>query len=156
MAANPPSPIRLHAFALLSGIGWVLDFTVFNLLSLAGMSLFVANVAGAVCGVSFVFVTARRFIFRNIRTDLRTAVLAYVAWNVVGIALASWAVAAVGVLLAAPLVAGPIQHLLAQAGIGIGWSVLIPPAAKILVTPATMYLNFLAMGVIVERRFSFL
>lgn len=147
--------IRVHAFALISGIGWLIDFTIFNLLALAGMSLFVANLIGAGLAVSLVFVAGRRFIFRDARTPLPLAVSAYAMWNVAAILLASWAVAWLAHLLAMPLVTGMTGNALSHLGLSVQPVYLIPPVAKVVVTPVTMYLNYLAMGVIIERRLRF-
>lgn len=140
--------IRVHRFAILSGIGWLLDFTIFNLLAWFGLNLFVANLIGAITGVSWVFVTARAFIFRSRVVPFHHAVLGYVAWNAVAIFVASVLVDVIGTTLEG-LARG---HGLALAGIPL-WR-LAAPAAKIAVTPFTMYGNYVAMGYIVERRLS--
>jgi len=145
-------PAWLHRFAALSGVGCLIDFSIFNLLVYLASSLFVANVMSATCGVSFVFVTGRRYIFRDVRTRLSTAVFAYVIWNVVAIAAMSWAIAELGDIcttILLPLLSrygqlSPDAMSLLHA--------LIPPAAKIALTPISMYANFVAMGLIVERR----
>ena len=143
--------VRVHGFALLSGLGWLIDFAVFNALAWSGVPLFGANCVGAVCGVSFVFVTARRFIFRDVDRPLAQAVAMYAAWNGLAIIAASWAVAWVAGLIA-PLVAWGVDLV----GLPMAPAALVPPAAKIAVTPVTMYLNYVAMGAIVERRLSLL
>jgi putative flippase GtrA len=145
-------PARLHHFAILSGIGWLIDFSIFNLLVYLGLSLFVANVVGATCGVSFVFVTGRRYIFRDVRTRLSTAVFAYAIWNVVAIAAMSWAIAGLGDICTTFLL--PLLSRYGQLSPDATslLHALIPPAAKIALTPISMYANFVAMGLIVERR----
>ncbi|WP_347303917.1 GtrA family protein [Croceibacterium sp. TMG7-5b_MA50] len=148
-------PMRVHAFALISGIGWLVDFTLFNLLAVAGVDLFVANLVGAGVAVSLVFVAGRHFIFRDSRTPLPLAIAAYVCWNVVAILLASVAVAAIGRLLASPAVIMPTENLLSSLGVTLNALYLVPPIAKVAVTPATMYLNYLAMGIIIEQRIRF-
>lgn len=147
--------MRVHAFAVISGLGWLVDFAIFNLLALAGTSLFAANLAGAGVAVSLVFVAGWRFIFRDARTPLPVAVSAYIAWNVVAIMLASWAVQLIGRVLAMPQVVEPAQHAFSNLGLSIQPVYLIPPVAKVAVTPVTMYLNYLAMGMIIERRLRF-
>jgi len=154
-AETPRPAVRVHAFALISAIGWLIDFTIFNLLVVAGSALFAANLAGAGVAVSLVFVAGRRFIFRDARTPLPTAVTAYVVWNVIAVLLASWAVDLLGRLLAMPHVTGTVQHAVGDLGLSIQPVYLIAPVAKVAVTPVTMYLNYLAMGMIIERRLRF-
>lgn len=146
------SRAKLPGFALLSGTGWVIDFTLFNVLIAAGVPIFWANLCGATCGVSFVFLTGRRFIFRDVRTSLRTAILCYAAWNVAAILLMSVAIAALGHALAGPWVMGLVDRLLHAVGVSLNATPLMPMLAKIALTPVSMYLNFVAMGLIIERR----
>ncbi len=154
--ASAGSSVRLHGFALYSGLGWLLDFAIFNLLASAGTSLFAANTISATCAVAFVFVVTRRRIFRRSRTAYRPALAAYLGWNVVAIGLASLAVGLIGRCLLSPAILEPTGRLLGSIHPGVDARWLMPSAAKIAVTPMTMYLNYLAMGVINERRFSFL
>lgn len=146
------APVRLHRFAMLSGIGWLTDFVIFNLLVYLGLSLFVANVIGATCGVSFVFVTGRRYIFRDVRTGLTTAIIAYAIWNLLAITAMSWAIAGLGELIAS-LVPAVLRSLdFSDPRTATFLHALIPSAAKIALTPVSMYANFVTMGLIVERR----
>lgn len=149
------APVRVHAFALISGIGWLIDFTLFNLLAAAGVSLFLANLVGAGVAVSLVFVAGRRFIFRDSRTALPLAIAAYIAWNVAAILLASQVVAMVGLLLVDPAIMIPAGNALGSLGLPLDPLYLVPPFAKVAVTPVTMYLNYLAMGIIIEQRIRF-
>lgn len=149
------SGVRLHAFALISGIGWIIDFCLFNLLALAGMSLLLANIIGAGCAVSFVFVTGRRFIFRDVQGSVWAAIAAYAAWNIVAILLASAAIAFLGRMLSTPEVLALARRAMCSAGVRIDPELLAAPASKIALTPVTMYCNYVAMGMIIERRIHF-
>jgi putative flippase GtrA len=154
-----PSTVRLHRFAILSGIGWLLDFGLFNLLAWSGSDLFVANVAGATLGVSWVFLTARAFIFQSRRTSLAAAVAGYVVWNVVAILAASAAVDLLGGWLESWLGAmrwiPAASAMLRERGLAVDAAALAAPLAKAAVTPFTMYANYVMMGVIAERRLQF-
>lgn len=146
------APRRLNGFALLSGLGWLIDFSAFNLLTLAHVPVFAANLVGASLGVSFVFVTGRRFIFRDTRTRLSHAIALYALWNLVAILAASFCVAAIAHLLGTEAARQLAARLPA---IGPYWMVLVPPIAKMAFTPVTMYANFVVMGLIIERRLHF-
>jgi putative flippase GtrA len=152
---DPGASVRVHRFAILSGIGWLLDFGTFNALALVGIDLFVANLVGATVGVTWVFVTARRFIFRSRRTSLQSAIAGYALWNLCGILLASWAVEALGRWLAGPAALPRLAELAGSVPFGLDPRLLAAPLAKVAVTPFTMYLNFVMMGVITERKLHF-
>jgi putative flippase GtrA len=147
--------VRLHRFAILSGIGWLLDFGLFNLLAWSGADLFVANVSGATLGVSWVFLTARAFIFQSRRTSLVGAVAGYVVWNAVAILAASVAVDLLGDWLGAMRWIPTASAMLRDHGLAVDAVALAAPFAKIVVTPFTMYANYVMMGVITERRLQF-
>ena len=64
------SPLRqllrqILRFLGLSGIGWLMDFTVYTLLSLRMENLALVNVLSSLVGASFVFVFSTRFVFRD-------------------------------------------------------------------------------------------
>lgn len=148
----PKGLVRLHGFALVSGIGWLIDFALFTSLAWAGIDLFKANLVGATCAVTFVFISGRRFIFYNARTRLSAAIAGYALWNVAAIFLASLAVDAIARLLSLPCVMVNAQSAFAITGIESNPTKLVAPVAKILITPITMYCNFVVTGLIIERR----
>jgi putative flippase GtrA len=145
-----PRP-RIVGFTVISGVGWVIDFAVYNVLAWHGLDLVRANLISAGVAVSFVFLCGWRYIFRDARTALPVAIAAYVAWNMVAIGAASLAIAWVARALAA---SGWLQDVQLLWGMrqSVALAALPPAAAKILVTPVTMYLNFVACGLIIERR----
>lgn len=145
---------KLPRFALLSGIGWLLDFCIFNILAYTGTPVFAANLIGASCGVMFVFATGRRFLFRDAATRLHHAIALYIIWNIVAIFVASMLISAVSHAIAILLATPPALRVAAAMPEAIDLHRLIPPAAKIAVTPLTMYANYLAMGLINDRRFT--
>ena len=52
-------------FVGLSGIGWLLDFTVYTLLSTRVSNLAAVNMISSLVGASFVFAFSTRFVFRD-------------------------------------------------------------------------------------------
>ena len=142
---------RLSKFTLISGCGWLLD--VLTLLSLVAMgaSFFAANLVGALVGVSLVFLFAQRRVFNathagKIRWRL---FLPYLAWQAVAILLASALVDLVAILLTPAASA-----LAAWSASAIPAAVIAAGLAKIIVTPLTLYANFLFFGWLAERRIS--
>ena len=148
--------VRLSAFAVLSGIGWLIDFSIFNFLVANHHSNLKSNIISASVAVAFVFITARRWIFLNHVGHLRWTIGKYIVWNCLAITAASYLL---------KLTASGLNHLdfhdiIVQFGpisaLPISKNILVSNAAKLLVTPLTMYANFIAMGYIFERKVSLL
>jgi putative flippase GtrA len=167
-AATPRSGMRVHLFTVLSGVGWLLDFTLYGLLVIIGIGPFVANLCGAASGVSFVFLMSRRYLFARCASSLGAAVLRYGLWNVVAIASASAGIAVLASGLAGSADFASFVDLLRAT---IDWiarsaptaAVLSPvldtsttaaAVAKLAVTPLTMYSNYLVASWLIEGRVS--
>ena len=123
----------LHFFGL-SGIGWILDFCTFILLGFISNNLILNNTISSWVGVTFVFCTATRHIFKN-SNHLYLKYIVYLLYQVLLIYAISTLLNFVNILLA----------------VYFSYSFL-PVVAKILVTPITMILNFIIMKIIVEER----
>lgn len=141
---TPQSPLRrllgqALRFLGLSGIGWLMDFTVYTLLSLRMENLALVNVLSSLVGASFVFLFSTRFVFRDShRIPLYLKYAIYIVYQLLLIYLISKLLAWVnGVIVAfAP------------------WPLLVslaPILSKILVTPITMTVNFFAMKTVIEK-----
>ena len=115
--------MRLARFGVVSGVGWALDFLVFSLFVHLGTAPALANAIGATLAVTWVYAASVRRIFRYGGASLRGTFAAYAAYQVVGIAAASWAVGALVEVVG-------VQPLL----------------AKVLVTPCTFLANYLFMA----------
>ncbi|MCR5576128.1 MAG: GtrA family protein [Oscillospiraceae bacterium] len=126
-------------FLGLSGIGWLLDFTVYTLLSLRFHDLTWVNVISSLVGASFVFVFSTRFVFRDShRIALWLKYAIYIGYQLVLIWLISKLLALVHLTI--------VSHT--------DWPLLIslaPVLSKMLVTPITMTVNFFAMKTVIEK-----
>ena len=126
-------------FVGLSGIGWLMDFAVYTLLSLRMENLALVNVFSSLVGASFVFIFSTRFVFRDShRIPLWLKYAIYIVYQLLLIFLISKLLAwiAAGIALYAP------------------WALLRKLAAvlsKIIVTPITMTINFFAMKTVIEK-----
>ncbi len=140
---------RLSKFTLISGCGWILDVLVLLGLVAMGTPFFTANLAGALCGVSFVFLFAQRRVFTathggKVRWQL---FLPYLLWQIFAILLASVMVDWVALWLVPSA-----ESLAAWSGTGIPAAMIAAGLAKVVVTPVTLYANFLFFGWLAERR----
>lgn len=117
-------------FALVSGVGWLLDFLAFTALAkAAGRSPFEANFVSSWVGVTFVWFVSLRLIFGAAG---RTSLLA-VFW---------------GCQLASILAYSQVLALLAsELGTTFGWVAAVGAdiAAKIILTPINLLTNFVLM-----------
>ncbi|MEO1776068.1 MAG: GtrA family protein [Pseudomonadota bacterium] len=151
---------RLSRFTVISGCGWALDVCVLLVLVTLGLDAFSANLIGAFCGVTFVFVMARRQVFEQVGARegaLSGAFLPYLAWQAVAIPAASALVWLLASALAEPAVwvaEGLSSWSTTLAAVMLPAPVLAAGVAKAAVTPLTLYANFLVTAFLIERRFS--
>jgi putative flippase GtrA len=120
-------------FATLSGIGWLLDTAVYmSLVTYVGMGVFLANIAGGVCGGAFAFVTAHRFVFGEGPGKLTSKLTIYVIYTAMLVIIASGLV---------DLTAEGLRYLANSVQLPIAWP-LIAFLAKCLITPLLLATNF--------------
>ena len=126
-------------FVGLSGIGWLLDFCVFAILGNVSSNVIANNFLSSWMGVTFVFLFATRKVFRNnSRISLKWKYAIYLLYQLILIALVSQLLGFVNGLLLDYVHISLIEQF---SGI----------AAKILVTPITMLLNFIVMKNLIEK-----
>lgn len=127
-------------FALTSGIGWVLDFGVFIVLTqLFGLRVLPANYLSSLPAVTFVFFVSLRktFVCREDGLSLRSKYALYVLYQLVLVSLVS-------------LLGEALFRLLGECS----WQLVARNAklaAKILITPVTMICNFFVLRQITEK-----
>ncbi|MCK7616076.1 GtrA family protein [Roseibium sediminicola] len=140
---------RFSGFALISGIGWCLDFMTMATLTYSGVPVFWANFIGAFCGVTFVFFVAGKRIFRKAHNrSMATLLLLYWIWQLVAVTAASALTAGVSLLLLAMLDQVGGTPILTDLGANI--VTLTGVSAKMLVTPFTLIANFFFMRFLLE------
>ena len=126
-------------FVGLSGIGWLLDFTVYTVLSFIMEDLALVNMLSSLVGASFVFVFSTRFVFKNSRrVPLAVKYVIYVLYQLVLIFLISHLLAFINSLI---LSIFSIKLIVS----------LAPTLSKIIVTPITMVINFFVMKLLTEK-----
>jgi len=141
-------PRRFAAFALLSGLGWGVDFCLYNGLAALGLRLFFANLAGAAAGMATVFALCRLSLFRHYRTSLPVVSGLYLGWTIVAVLAASALIDWLGHLLGGAAFRPAFAALAQALRPGLSPALLAGATAKIVVTPLTMLLNFCAMTLI--------
>lgn len=129
-------------FVAVSGGGWLLDLLVFVTLSgPAGWPPVVANMASGSCGALFVFAMSARGIFARNHGSMAQKIAMLLVFNLAVIVVCSfilgWIVDELTIVVAAAQVFVP--------------PVAIRIAAKMLVTPVTLVLNFVVVRFLLER-----
>ena len=124
--------MKIGRFGLVSGMGWLLDFSTFLLLSWRLLPPAQANVCGALLAITFVFFASTRHVFVHEGGFVWQKFFAYLGYQACVIALFSVAIQAL------------------SEGLG-----LPPGVAKVLVTPVNFYTNFLFMSVLLGGRLRF-
>lgn len=146
---------RIGYFTIVSGIGWLIDFLIFGASIKLGLTAAHANLISASVAVLFVFVTSRQWIFRHHVGSMRSVIAKYVLWNIFAVSLASWGVGAMHGLFAssaADLLEFARFH---YSQVLMTAQTLSAIAAKLFITPFTMYSNFVVLGYILEKRVHF-
>ena len=147
-------------FLVISGGGWLLDFGIYSLLTMAaGLPVWLSNVISSFCAITFVFFTATRhaFVLHEGGLSLRKKYMAYLLYQLALVSavsfLAQWLAWELFPDLALWLSGNPV---LTDSGASM------PPLyrfaldygkllAKIVITPITMICNFFVLGWITEK-----
>lgn len=128
-------------FLFLSGIGWLIDFTLYLLFSnIFNLKIIHSNILSSIPAVTFVFFVSTRKIFskNNSRISLKEKYLIYFLYQLILIVLIS--------LLAQYL------YLLSLKNISMNVELkLLKIIIKILITPITMLINFIVMKFLIEK-----
>lgn len=119
---------RAIRFGLVSGMGLVIDLSLFLILVRSGVAPFVANITSSGAGLTFVYCASVRRVFRYHGRFIVPLFAAYLLYHVCG-----------------TLVVSEVISRLIQAG--------VPPAlAKIGILPATFGANYFFMSWMTRRR----
>ena len=127
------------SFFGISGIGWIIDFGVFYLLGLTGMSYSLCNIISSLCGVTFVFFisTKKTFDVNLKKLKLYQKYIIYIVYQIFMILLSSWILG----IINKNFELSNIEILSKYSGI----------IAKICITPFTMLCNFIFMKFLSEK-----
>lgn len=126
-------------FIGLSGIGWILDFTIYTVLGMVSANLVFNNTISSWVGVTFVFLFSTKQVFENhSKIPLKIKYVVYLLYQCVLIFFISKLLDKINI------------YLLTYAMISVvkDFSTIV---SKIVVTPITMGLNFIIMKIIIEK-----
>ncbi len=123
----------------LSGIGWIIDMSIFTFLTFLNTNVIIANIISATTAVTFVYIFSTRKIFenKNENLNLKKKYLFYLVYQIVMILFSSFIIQ----IIAKQLELVTIVYIKKYAKL-IG---------KILFTPFTMIINFIFMKLLIEK-----
>lgn len=124
---------KIFGFGLVSVVGLGGDYVLFTALILAGLAPFPANLISGGAAVLFVFFISIRHIFEDKPGNVLVKLTLYIVYQIMVVALFSWAIATISET-----------------------TNFFPLFVKIASTPFSFLMNFIFMGIIAERRLSFL
>lgn len=131
--------IKALKFFGISGIGWILDIITFSSLnSFFHINIIVANIFSSFIAITFVFLSSTRKLFQNnSKISLKYKYIIYLLYQIVIVLCSSFIINSVN-----DFVLGlNLEFLVSYSNI----------VAKIIVTPFTMIINYIAMTIIVEK-----
>ena len=126
---------KFFRFALISGVGWLIDFSVYTALTrLTAFAVAGTNYLSSLPAVTYLFLTSTRRVLacKTDRASKLTKYLVYALYQMAMVSAASFLMQALAAWLAA-------------------FTEFYKLAAKILVTPFTMTANFFVLRVIAEK-----
>ena len=131
---------QIVKFIGISGIGWILDFFVFNCLTFVVEKVSIANMISSLVGVSFVFCVSTKNTFKQREGGfpIKWKFFFYIIYQIILIILISYLLEFLKVGLENFLMKTVLVKFVAV-------------MAKILVTPITMSLNFVVMKFLIEK-----
>lgn len=128
---------------MISGIGWLLDFSVYGYLTgVAGWAVFYANFFSAIPAVTFVFVMSTRHIFAKgrQRISLQQKYMLYLLYQAVLVISVSW------------LAQGVYDEIMSVENLGQEiFCDYLSIIVKLIITPLTISANFFVMKVLTEK-----
>lgn len=129
-------------FGGLSGVGWLLDFALLlSMVGVLGVPPFLANIVSSCTAALTVFLLSRRLIFDGKEGGLGVRIAVYLIYQLCLITAAAWVLA---------LLIGGLGALARANGFDPSHAALTA-AAKVLVTPPQLLLNFLMSRLVSER-----
>ena len=125
---------KLIKFVFISGIGFIIDFIIYTLLTLLfKVNIDISNMISSICGVTFVFFMSTRkvFINNNTRLDIKYKYIIYIVYQLLLIFIVS-----------------KIMIILKNLFISIDIDLIIKYLSiivKIAITPFTLTINYFVM-----------
>jgi putative flippase GtrA len=131
---------QIIKFIGISGIGWIFDFIIFNILSLVMPYVEFANMISSLLAVTFVFIFSVKNTFKQRENGIpiKAKFVIYIVYQIILITMVSYLLKGISTEIISISILGDIRD----------YANVI---AKILITPVTMALNFIVMKYVIEK-----
>jgi putative flippase GtrA len=130
------------SFFLISGLGWIIDFTIYTILTkVINLEVFISNIISSIPAITFVFIFSTRKIFKkNIsKISIKNKYLIYVVYQMILLFIIS---------KFGQFLFDSTSYLMKEIlFIFNNYKIVI----KIIITPFTMILNYIMMKLVVEK-----
>lgn len=131
------------SFIVVSGVGWVIDFSVFLFLStILAVDIFFSNIISAIPAISFVFFVSTKRVFqaKTSRINKKNKLLIYITYQLI-------------LLISISSFGQLIYNVLLESTIHLPLFVIdhTELLIKVFITPISMGLNFLVMKLLIEK-----
>lgn len=131
--------IQAFCFFGLSGIGWLIDMSIYSILVNFNVHTIIANIISSFVAVTFVYTTSTKKIFKNINEDfnVKKKYIVYIVYQILII-----------------LISSTLINILSNEIINCEISLIANYHrifAKVFVTPLTMITNFIFMKFLIEK-----
>lgn len=137
------------SFFFISGIGWLMDITIYTILINIGFHVIISNITSSTVAVTYVYITSTKRLFKNeSRINLKLKYLMYIFYQICMIIISSYCVYFISKWLIQILPNINIDSFKYLINFMLEH---INLSAKILVTPFTMVINFIFMKFLIER-----
>jgi putative flippase GtrA len=132
---------QVMGFVAISGVGWIIDFSVYTILTLVGVSAGIANFLSALPAITFVFFLATKKTFRRNMggVSLVWKYVLYVLYQLVLLTGVSYLNQTLFDLLHGTLAEGTLLYQ---------YCALL---TKVMITPITVFCNFIVLKRLAER-----
>lgn len=131
--------IQAFSFFGISGIGWLIDMSIYSILTYFNVYTILANIISSFTAVTFVYLISTKKVFVNINDsfNVKKKYIVYILYQVIIVLISSTIIN----LIAKDLTGSNIELF-------VNYSKIL---AKIIVTPFTMVTNFMFMKFLVEK-----
>ncbi|MBP3766219.1 MAG: GtrA family protein [Bacilli bacterium] len=137
------------SFFLISGVGWLMDISLYTILTYIGVHVILSNIISSSVAVTYVYITSTKKLFKNeSRINLKVKYIMYIAYQICMILISSYCVYLISNCLIQMLPNVNISSIKGIINLIVEYAKL---SAKILVTPFTMVINFIFMKFLIER-----
>ena len=137
------------SFFLISGLGWLMDVTIYTILTNVGLHVILSNIISSTVAVTYVYITSTKKLFKNdSKYSLKIKYIMYIIYQICMILISSYVVYLISNWLLNNLLNVDINSLKGLFNFIVSHAKL---SAKILVTPFTMVINFIFMKFLIER-----